>query len=63
MSESLLDVAKVIKLALFSVKSLKSLAPAFSQMFPGDSIFFKILTTSTKGGIVPKSEGIPDLRD
>ena len=53
----MLEVAKVLKLTLFSVRSLKSLTPAFSQ------IFFKILTTGTKGGIIPKSERNPDVRD
>ena len=59
----MLEVAKVLKLTLFSVRSLKSLTPAFSQIFPVTLIFFKILTTGTKGSIIPKSEGVPDLRD
>ena len=60
----MLKVAKVHKLTLFSVRSLKSLTPAFSQIFPVTPFFFKILTTGTKeGGIIPKSEGIPDVRD
>ena len=59
----MLEVAKVLKLTLFSVKSLKSLTPAFSQIFPVTPIFFKILTTGTKGSIIPKSEGIPDVRN
>ena len=63
-SESLmLEVAKVLKLTLFSVRSLKSLTPAFSQIFPVTPIFFKILTIGTKGSIIPKSEGVPDVRD
>ena len=59
----MLEVAKVLKLTLFSVRSLKSLTPAFSQIFPVTPIFFKILTADTKGSIIPKSEGVPDLRD
>ena len=59
----MLEVAKVLKLTLFSVRSLKSLTPAFSQIFPVTPIFFKILTTGTKGSIIPKSEGVPDVRD
>ena len=59
----MLEVAKVLKLTLFSVRSLKSLIPAFSQIFPVTTIFFKILTTGTKGSIIPKSEGVPDVRD
>ena len=59
----MLEVAKVLKLTLFWVKSLKSLTSAFSQIFPVTSIFFKILTTGTKGSIIPKSEGVPDVRD
>ena len=59
----MLEVAKVLKLTFFSVKSLKSLTPAFSQIFPVIPIFFKIPTTGTKGGIILKSEGIPDVRD
>ena len=59
----MLEVAKVLKLTLFSVRSLKSLTPAFSQIFPETPIFLKILTTGTKGGIIPKSEGFPDVRD
>ena len=41
-----LEVAKVLKLTLFSVRFLKSLTPAFSQIFPVPPIFFKIVTTS-----------------
>ena len=38
--------------------------PRFLPNFPGDpNVFFKILTTGTKGSIVPKSEGVPDVRD
>ena len=59
----MLEVAKVLKLTLFSVRSLKSLTPAFSQIFPVTPIFFKILTTGTKGNIILKSEGVPDVRD
>ena len=59
----MLDVAKVLKLTLFSVRSLKSLTPSFSQIFPVTPIFFKILTTGTKGSIIPESEGVPDVRD
>ena len=39
---------------------VKSLTPAFSQIFQA---FFKILKTSTKRGIMPKCEGISDVRD
>ena len=59
----MLEAAKVLKLILFSVRSLKSLTPTFSQIFPLTPIFFKILTTGTKSGIIPKSEGVPDVRD
>ena len=60
----MLEVARVLKLTLFSVRSLKSLTPTFSQIFPVTPIFFfKILTTGTKGSIIPKSEGVPDVRD
>ena len=59
----MLEVAKVLKLTLFSVKAFKSLTPAFSQIFPLTSVYFKILTIGTKGGIVPKSEGVSDLKD
>ena len=59
----MLEVDKVPKLTLFSVRSLKSLSPAFSQIFPVTPIFFKILTTGTKGSIIPKSKGLPDARD
>ena len=58
----MLEVARVLKLT-HSVRSLKSLTSAFSQNFPGDPNFFKILTTTTKGGTIPKSEGITDVRD
>ena len=37
----MLEVAKVLKSTLFSVGSLKSLAPAFSQIFPVTSNFFQ----------------------
>ena len=38
--------------------------PRFLPNFPGDpNFFFKILTTGTKGSIIPKSEGVPDVRD
>ena len=59
----MLEVAKVLKFTLFSVRSLESLTPAFSQIFPVTPTFFKILTTGTKGDIMPKSEGVPDIRD
>ena len=59
----MLEVVKVLKLTLFSVRSLKSLTSVFSQNLPGDPNFFNILTTSTKGGIIPKSEGSPYVRD
>ena len=50
----MLKVAKVLGLTLFSVRSLKSLTFAFSQIFPVTPIlFFKILTTDTKGSIIP----------
>ena len=36
----------------------------FLPNFPGEpNIFFKILTTGTKGSIIPKSEGVSDVRD
>ena len=54
----MLEVAKVLKLTLFSIRSLKSLTPAFSQIFLVTPIFFKILTTGTKGSIIPRSEGV-----
>ena len=60
----MLEVAKVLKLTLFSVRSLKSLTPAFSQIFKVTPIFFfEILTIGTKGSKIPKSEGVPDVRD
>ena len=59
----MLEVAKVPNLTLFSVRSPKSLTPAFSRIFPVNPIFFKILTTGTKGVIIPKSERNPDIRD
>ena len=59
----MLEVAKVLTLTLFSVRSLK-FDPRFLPNFPGDPNFFlKILTTGTKGSIIPKSEGVPDVRD
>ena len=58
----MLEVAKVLKLTLFSVRSLKSLTPAFSQIFPVTPMFFKILTTGTKGSKILKSEGVPDVK-
>ena len=59
----MLEVVKVPKLTLLSVRSLKSLTPAFSQIFPVNPIIFKILTTGTKGVIIPKAERNPDVRD
>ena len=59
----MLKVVKALKLTLFSVTSFKSLTPTFSQIFPVTPIFLKILTTGTKGGIIPKSAGVPDVRD
>ena len=59
----MLEVAKVLKLTLFSVRSLKSLTPAFFHIFPVTPIFFKFLTTGAKGGKKKKSEGVPDVRD
>ena len=59
----MLEFAKVLKLTLFLVRSLKSLTSVFSQNFPSDTNFFNILTTSTKEGIIPKSEGSPYVRD
>ena len=58
----MLEVANVIKLTLFSVRSLKTLTPAFSQTFPVTPMFFKILTTDTKGCIIQKSKGVSDVR-
>ena len=57
-----LEVAKVLKLTLFSVRSLKTYIPAFSQNFPVTPFFFKILTIGTKGYIIQKSAGFPDVR-
>ena len=59
----MLEVAKVPKLTLFSVRSYKSLTPAFSQIFQVNPIFFNILTTGTKGVMIPKAERNPDVRD
>ena len=42
---------------------LKSLTAAFSQIFPVTPSFFKILTIGTNRSIIPKSEGVPDVRD
>ena len=59
----MLEVANLLKLTLFSVRSLKTLTPAFSQIFPVTPIFFlKILTTSTKECIIQKPEGVRDVR-
>ena len=58
------EVAKALKLALFTVRSLKTLTPAFYQIFSvTPNFFFKILTTGTKGGILPKSDGDLDVGD
>ena len=43
----MLEVAKVLKFELFSVRSLKSWTPSFSQIFPVTPVFFKIFTTGT----------------
>ena len=59
----MLEAAKVLKLILFSVRFLNSLTPTFIQIFPVTPIFFKILTTGTEVGIIPKSDGVPDVRD
>ena len=59
----MLEVAKVRKFYPFLARSLKSLTRVFSQIFPVIRIFVKILTTDTKASIIPKSEGIPDVRD
>ena len=59
----MLEVAKVLKLTLFLVRPLKSLTPAFSQIFTVTPIFLKILAAGTKGSIIPESEGAPDVRD
>ena len=56
-SSLMLEVAKVLKLTLFSVRSLKTLTPLFSQIFPMTPVFVKILTTGTKGCVIQKSEG------
>ena len=58
----MLEVAKVLKFTFFSIRSLKRLTPAISQIFPVTPIFFKTLTTGTKVGIIPKSEKNPDSR-
>ena len=57
------EVAKALKLTLFTAKTLKTLTPAFSQIFSVTLNFFKILTTGTKGGILPKSDGDLDVGD
>ena len=60
----ILGAAKELKLILFLVRSLKSLTPHLLPDFPGNPIFFfKILTTGTKVGIIPNSDGVPDVRD
>ena len=46
----MLEVAKVLKLTLFSVKCLKSLTPAFSQIFPVTPIFFHDFDNRYQGG-------------
>ena len=58
----MLEVAKVLKLTLFSARSLKSLISRLLPNFKGDPIFFKILTAGTDGGIIPKSKGVLDVR-
>ena len=60
----MLEVAKVLILTRFSVRSLKSLTLALIlPNFPGDPNFFvKILMTGTNGGIIPKSEEVLDVR-
>ena len=57
------EVAKALKLTLFTVRSLETLTPDFSHSFSVTPIFFKILTTGTKGGILPKSDGDLDVGD
>ena len=58
------EAAKALKLTLFTVRSLKHFNPRFLPNFLGDPIFFfKILTTGTKGGILPKSDGDLDVGD
>ena len=59
----MLEVAKVLKLTLSAIRSLKSLTPAFSQIFPVMPFVFKILTTGNKESIIPKSELVHDVRD
>ena len=59
----MLEVAKVLKLTLFSVRSLKVWSPLSPKFSRWPQYFFKILTTGTKGSIIPKSEGVPDVWD
>ena len=51
------------KIDILSVRSLKSSTATFSQIFSVSTIFFKILTAGSKVGIIPKSEGVSDVRD
>ena len=57
----MLEVAKVLKLTLFSVRSVKTLTMLSPKFFSGDPDFFEILTTGTKGCIIQKSEGTSDV--
>ena len=50
----MLEVAKILKLTLLGQIPQK-FDPRFLTNFPGDPIFFKILTTDTKRGIIPRS--------
>ena len=47
----------------FSRSDPSKVWPAFSQIFPVTLIFFKILTTGTKGSIIPKFKRNPGARD
>ena len=55
----MLEVVKVLKLALFSVRSLKSLTPLSSKFSLGPQYFQDFDNTGTKGGIIAKYEEIP----
>ena len=60
----MLEVAKVLKLTLFSLSDPLKVWPPLSPKFSWwPQFFFKILTTGAKGGIIPKSEWVPDVRD
>ena len=57
----LLEVAKVLKWTLFSVRSLKLRPPLSPNFSSHPNFFFKVLTTGTKGCVTQKFEGFPDV--